>query len=68
MVEQMNSCHCRIYDDDFEIDDELDQDDIVALKGGGGGDGLETSLNRSLTYFTGTGEDSDSDDGGGLFY
>ena len=55
---------CRNYEDDFEFDDELDQDDMAALKVG---DGIESSLNRSLSYFTGTGEDSDSDNGG-TFY
>ena len=54
----------RNYGDDFEIDDDLDQDDIAALKGG---QGIESSLNSSLSYFTGTGDDSDSDDGG-TFY
>ena len=54
----------RNYEDDFEFEDDLDEDDVIPLKDG---KGIEQNLSKSLSYFTGTGSDSDSDDGG-TFY
>jgi len=51
------------YEDDFEFEDDLDEDDVIPLNG----KGIEQNLSKSLSYFTGTGSDSDSDDGG-TFY
>ena len=47
------------YEDDFDMDDDLDQDDIAALKGE---NNVENSLTKSLSYFTGTGGSSDDED------
>ena len=41
------------------MDDDLDQDDIAALKGD---NNVENSLTKSLSYFTGTGGSSDDED------
>ena len=54
----------RNYEDDFELDDDLDEDEVIPLKDG---KGIEQNLSKSLSYFTGTGSDSESDDGG-TFY